>query len=71
MAKDARLLDLNKNYPLVSDGKRLFAVLSKFTTSNHTVRPEMKKYFERAFAHENQRAGGNKGEAPANAIRRS
>ena len=28
---DQRLKDLNKNYPLVSDGKRLFAILTKFS----------------------------------------
>ena len=30
---DSRLKELNKNYPIVSDGKRLFAIFTKFSKS--------------------------------------
>lgn len=33
LENNKRLLEINKNYPLVSDGNRLFAILTKFTSA--------------------------------------
>ena len=49
IAEESKLQELNRNYPLVSDGKRLFAVLTRFKKTEHVVKQEMKKYFDKAF----------------------